>query len=55
MCTHFSKCTGTWLEDQDMWRFSGIFRDVMIYKQPDIHIQDVHIDTNIDLDTKKVF
>ncbi|MFR3431580.1 MAG: sugar-binding domain-containing protein [Holdemanella porci] len=30
----FQKCTGTWLEDQDMWRFTGIFRDVMIYKQP---------------------
>ncbi len=23
----FQKCTGTWLEDQDMWRFSGIFRE----------------------------
>ena len=49
----FQKCTGTWLEDQDMWRFSGIFRDVMIYKQPSQHIQDLKIDTNIDLDTKK--
>lgn len=49
----FQKCTGTWLEDQDMWRFTGIFRDVMIYKQPSQHIQDLKIDTNIDLDTKK--
>lgn len=49
----FQKCTGTWLEDQDMWRFSGIFRDVMIYKQPSLHIQDLKIDTNIDLDTNK--
>ena len=49
----FQKCTGTWLEDQDMWRFSGIFRDVMIYKQPSLHIQDLKIDTNIDLETKK--
>ena len=49
----FEKCTGTWLEDQDMWRFSGIFRDVMIYRQPGLHIQDIKMDTNIDLDTKK--
>ena len=49
----FQKCTGTWLEDQDMWRFSGIFRDVMIYKQPSLHIQDLKIDSDIDLDTNK--
>lgn len=49
----FEKCTGTWLEDQDMWRFSGIFRDVMIYRQPSLHILDLKMDTNIDLDTKK--
>ena len=49
----FEKCTGTWLEDQDMWRFSGIFRDVMIYRQPSLHILDLKIATNIDLDTKK--
>ena len=49
----FQKCTGTWLEDQDMWRFTGIFRDVMIYKQPSLHIQDLKIDTDIDLDTHK--
>ena len=49
----FQKCTGTWLEDQDMWRFTGIFRDVMIYKQPSLHIQDLKIDTDINLDTNK--
>ena len=36
-----------------MWRFSGIFRDVMIYRQPSLHILDLKMDTNIDLDTKK--
>ena len=24
-------CTGSWLEDQDFWRFAGIFRDVYLY------------------------
>lgn len=47
----FQKCTGTWLEDQDMWRFTGIFRDVMIYKQPSQHIQDLKTNTDINLDT----
>ena len=48
----FQKCTGTWLEDQDMWRFTGIFRDVMIYKQPSQHIQDLKIDTEIETQIK---
>lgn len=49
----FEKCTGRWLEDQDMWRFSGIFRDVTIYSQPETHIQDIQIHTDINLETKK--
>ncbi len=31
---------GSYLEDQDMWRFSGIFRDVYLYSTPKIHIRD---------------
>lgn len=33
-------CDGSWLEDQDFWRLSGIFRDVYLYTHPDIHIAD---------------
>lgn len=33
-------CDGTYLEDQDMWRVSGIERDVFIYKTPKLRIQD---------------
>ncbi|AUH05757.1 beta-galactosidase [Prodigiosinella confusarubida] len=36
---------GTYLEDQDMWRMSGIFRDVTLLHKPDIHLCDVHITT----------
>ena len=31
---------GSYLEDQDMWRFSGIFRDVYLYSIPKVHIRD---------------
>ncbi len=34
-------CDGTYLEDQDLWRFSGIFRDVYILSRDKAHIRDV--------------
>lgn len=33
----------SWCEDQDFYRFSGIFRDVFLYMIPDAHVQDVNI------------
>ncbi|MGL4980700.1 MAG: glycoside hydrolase family 2 TIM barrel-domain containing protein, partial [Fusobacteriaceae bacterium] len=47
-------CSGSWLEDQDFWRLSGIFRDVYLYTVPDIHVRDLKITTEIDEDYKKV-
>ncbi len=41
-------CTGSWLEDQDFWRFFGIFRDVKIYSVPKIHIYDMKIVSLLD-------
>ncbi len=32
---------GSYLEDQDMWRLSGIFRDVYLYSTPQIYLRDV--------------
>jgi len=40
--------SGTWLEDQDMWRLSGIFRNVTIWSTPQQHIRDFSIKTNLD-------
>lgn len=34
---------GSYLEDQDGWRFSGIQRDVYMYAIPNIHVNDYHI------------
>jgi len=36
-------CDGSYLEDQDMWRFSGIFRDVYLLARDKAHIRDVFI------------
>lgn len=34
-------CDGTYLEDQDLWRFSGIYRDVYLLAREKSHIRDV--------------
>lgn len=43
----YQRSTGSWLEDQDFWRFSGIFRDVYLYTAPEGHAKDVHIRTEL--------
>ncbi len=56
-------CTGSYLEDQDMWRLSGIFRDVNIVFKPKVYISDFFMrsefangydnaDFKIDIDVK---
>lgn len=34
---------GSWAEDQDFFRFSGIYRDVFLYAVPKLHIQDLKL------------
>ncbi len=34
---------GSYLEDQDMWRLSGIFRSVQLWVRPLVHIADYHV------------
>ena len=36
-------CDGSYLEDQDMWRLSGIFRSVELWVRPLVHIADYHV------------
>ena len=43
-------CSGSWMEDQDFWRFSGIFRDVFLYQTAPVHIQDIEIKTHLNDD-----
>ncbi|UOF88710.1 DUF4981 domain-containing protein [Fodinisporobacter ferrooxydans] len=39
---------GSYLEDQDMWWLSGIFRDVYLLATPFVHIDDVFVQTQLD-------
>lgn len=41
-------CSGSWIEDQDFMRFSGLFRDVYLYATPDVHMQDIRVKTLLD-------
>ncbi len=38
----------SYLEDQDMWWMSGIFRDVYLLLRPTTHVRDVRLDTTLD-------
>ncbi|WP_350020106.1 glycoside hydrolase family 2 TIM barrel-domain containing protein [Priestia flexa] len=38
----------SWLEDQDFWRMSGIFRDVYLYSTPPVHIFDFTVRAQLD-------
>ena len=38
----------SYLEDQDMWRFGGIFRDVFLYHTPDVSLWDFYVKTELD-------
>ena len=42
----FRYASASWLEDQDFWRFSGIYRDVLIYTKPAVHIEDIEVRAN---------
>ncbi len=41
----FKWTAGSWCEDQDFFRFSGIFRDVYLYTVPQVHIWDMKVET----------
>ncbi len=41
---------GSYIEDQDMWWLSGIFREVYAYALPETHITDVDVRTDLDTD-----
>ena len=41
---------GSYLEDQDFWRLSGIYRDVYLMSTPDVHLRDFRVITDLDSD-----
>lgn len=44
----FQWTSASWVEDQDFFRFSGLFRDVYLYTIPKAHIWDLKIKTELD-------
>ena len=41
-------CDGSYLEDQDFWRLSGIYRNVYLYSAPKVEIRDFEIKADLD-------
>ena len=41
-------CDGSYLEDQDTWRLSGIYRDVYLFSTPQVHIGDFFVVCDLD-------
>jgi beta-galactosidase len=44
----FKWTSGSWCEDQDFFRFSGLYRDVYLYAIPKVHINDLKVETLLD-------
>ena len=41
-------CDGSYLEDQDCWRLSGIYRDVYLFAAPSLHVRDFFVRCDFD-------
>lgn len=46
-------CDGSYLEDQDYWRMSGITRDVFIYSKPQLNVSDFFVNAGLDANYEK--
>jgi beta-galactosidase len=46
-------CDGSYLEDQDFWRFTGIAREVYLYARPKVHIADMTIKQDYDINDRE--
>ena len=40
-------CDGSYLEDQDFWRFTGVAREVYLYARPKVHVEDININQDL--------
>lgn len=48
----YKRSSASWIEDQDFFRFSGIFRDVYVYAVPKCHVEDVFVHGDVSDDYK---
>lgn len=48
----YKRSSAAWLEDQDFFRFSGIFRDVYLFAKPECHVEDLWVQAGVKEDYK---
>lgn len=46
----YKRSSAAWIEDQDFFRFSGIFRSVYLYAKPRVHINDIWLKADLAAD-----
>ena len=46
----YKRSSAAWIEDQDFFRFSGIFRPVYLYAKPEIHLADLWLQAGLEED-----
>ena len=47
-------CDGSYVEDQDFWRFTGIAREVYLFARPKVHVEDITVTTDFVGETGKI-
>jgi len=54
LCAQVFRFTaGSWIEDQDFYRFSGLFRDVVLYRRPATHLEDLRVSSTVSADPSR--
>ena len=48
-------CDGSYLEDQDFWRFTGIAREAYLYARPKTHIRDIQLKQDYDYEKSQAW
>lgn len=43
----YKRSSASWIEDQDFFRFSGIFRSVYLYAEPKCHVRDLFVKADV--------
>jgi len=46
----YKRSSAAWIEDQDFFRFSGLFRSVFLYAKPEVHLADLWLQAGLEAD-----
>ena len=50
----YKRSSAAWIEDQDFFRFSGMFRPVYLYAKPAVHLADIWLKAGLSEDNTTV-